>query len=521
MGTEIELKLALDPRVLKDGAAAARLMRHPAIAKVKAGRARTARLVSVYYDTPDLRLARHGIVLRLRRDGARWLQTVKGPPLPGTSAGLHARSEYECHLTHPSFDAAHLATTPWHRVLRKTLSRKLLVPQFTTDFVRHAVPVTLPGGTRAMLSIDSGSIRAGRRTARIAEIEVEIVSGEPLPLFRLAQALTTDLPVTIGSANKAERGFALARGAADGIGEPVHASMAALGDDPGAESALRTIAQGCLQQITGNAAGLAVGADPEWVHQMRIGTRRLRSCLGLIPRTPARDALVAEVKWLATMLGTARDWDVFATETLPPVIAAVGTDAAAAASFARLRRRVSARRVRARAAVRDAVRSPRFTQLLLACGALCATRHFGRGDAEALRALATPARVFAEQLIARRHHRLAHKSAALAHASPEQRHKARIAAKKLRYAAEFFAPLFPHKRSRSYLAALSEMQDVLGHANDAETVRHLVDGLPGAGDAAMAGAIRGWAAANAATLTKEIARVAGRFAKLRPFWTGR
>jgi len=520
LATEVELKLSLDPRALKGDGAAARFAQHPAIAHVKSGRARTTRLVSTYYDTPDLRLARHGIVLRLRRDGTRWLQTVKGPPLSGTSAGLHARSEFECGLTHPSFDAAHLATTPWHRVLTKALRKKLLVPQFTTDFVRHAIPVTFPNGTRAELAIDSGAIRAGRRTARISEIEIEIVSGDPLPLFRLAQLLTVDLPVTIGSANKAERGFALARDAGD-AGEPVHASTAELGTDPAAEEALRTIAQGCLAQIAGNAAGLVADTDPEWVHQMRIGTRRLRSCLGLVPRTPARDALIAEVKWLAQALGNARDWDVFATETLPPVVAAVGTDAAAEASFARLRRRVSVRRVRARADVRDAVRSPRFTQLLLACGALCATHHFGRSDHEALRALATPAREFAEQLIGRRHHRLAGRAADLEHASPGERHRARIAAKKLRYAAEFFAPLFPAKRARTYLDALSALQDVLGHANDAETVHHLVEGLPGARDVAMAGAIRGWAAASAATLAKEIAHVAGRFARSRRFWADR
>jgi triphosphatase len=520
VATEVELKLALDPRALKGAGASTRLARHPAIAQAKSGRAHKTRLVSTYYDTPDLRLARHGIVLRLRRDGGRWLQTVKGPPLPGTSAGLHSRSEYERRLTHPSFDAAHLATTPWHRALSKALRKNLLVAQFTTDFVRHAIPLTLANGTRAQLALDDGVIRAGRRAARIAEIEIEMVAGDALPLFRLAQSLAADLPVTIGSTNKAERGFALARGAGD-VGLPVHASTAELGRDPVAEAALRTILQGCLAQIAGNAPGLLADTDPEWVHQMRIGTRRLRSCLGLVPQTPMRDALIAEVKWLAQALGNARDWDVFAIETLPPVVAAIGTDAAAAASFARLRRRVSLRRVRARANVREAVRSVRFTQLLLACGALCATPHFGRGDDEALRAFATPARAFAEQLIERRHHKLAGRLADLEHASPGERHKARIAAKKLRYAAEFFAPLFPRKRARAYLEGLSALQDVLGHANDAETVHHLVDGLPGAADVAMAGAIRGWAAANAATLAKEIAQVAGRFEKLRRFWAER
>jgi inorganic triphosphatase YgiF len=518
VATEIELKLALDPRVLSGTDGVARLARHPAIVAVKHGRARTTRLTSKYYDTRDMRLARHGIALRLRHDGKRWLQTVKGPPLHGTSAGLHARSEYECRLAHASFDVAHLGTTPWHRVLLKALRKDLLVVQFTTDFVRHAIPLAFPDGTTATLAIDSGSIRAGRRTTPIAEIEMEIVTGNPLPLFGVAQRLAQDVPLAIGSANKAERGYALAHGAGDEFGAPVRARTAALAADTPAEDALRVIMQGCLEQIAGNAEGLLADADPEWVHQMRIGTRRLRSCLSLIPPTPGRDALIAEIKWLAQALGVARDWDVFAVDTLPPVVAALGTDANAAASFARLRRRVSARRGKARTVVRDAVRSARFTRLLLATGALCATPHYGRDDADALRALASPARTFAARLIDRRHGKLERKAAGLAEANGDDRHAARIAAKKLRYAAEFFAPLFSGKRARAYLKSLSDLQDVLGRANDAETVRHLLAGLAGAGDVAMEGAIRGWAAANTAALAKEIARTANRFATSHRFW---
>lgn len=179
---------------------------------------------------------------------------------------------------------------------------------------------------------------------------------------------------------------------------------------------------------------------------------------------------------------------------------------------------MAARRAAARSAARDAVRSTRFTQLLLACGALCATRHLGRTDAEALRALATPARDFACLLIAGRHRKLERRAADLASASPGDRHAARIAAKKLRYAAEFFAQLFAARRTRPYLKSLSNLQDVLGRANDAETVRHLVVGLAGSGDVAMAGAIRGWAAANSAALVKEIARAAEKFAASHRFW---
>jgi triphosphatase len=50
------------------------------------------------------------------------------------------------------------------------------------------------------------------------------------------------------------------------------------------------------------------------------------------------------------------------------------------------------------------------------------------------------------------------------------RHKLRIQAKKLRYAAEFFETVFPGKRAskvrKAFLSAIEEMQDRLGNLND-------------------------------------------------------
>ncbi len=79
---EIELKLSIDP------AAVASLRAHPALRAVAGGRARTARIVSTYFDTPDQRLRREGVALRLRRAGRRWLMTVKGAPLPDAASGV-------------------------------------------------------------------------------------------------------------------------------------------------------------------------------------------------------------------------------------------------------------------------------------------------------------------------------------------------------------------------------------------------------------------------------------------------
>ncbi len=65
--TEIELKLAVPP--------AARAAVRAAVATASAQR---VRLRAAYADTADQRLAAAGFALRLRQEGRRWVQTLKG-----------------------------------------------------------------------------------------------------------------------------------------------------------------------------------------------------------------------------------------------------------------------------------------------------------------------------------------------------------------------------------------------------------------------------------------------------------
>jgi CHAD domain-containing protein len=260
---------------------------------------------------------------------------------------------------------------------------------------------------------------------------------------------------------------------------------------------------------------------------MRVGTRRLRSCLGLLTRfVPAAtlDPVVAEVKWLAGILGTARNWDVFVTETLPPLAAWFGRDAGAAAGFRRLRARAAVRRRAARSDARAAVASPRFQRLLLTVDLLCTTsrsaapRRASGTDRIATEAPAERAATFATALLARRHRKFVRIAAHLLHASNEERHAARIAAKRLRYVAEFFAPLFAGKRGRTYLERLAALQDALGRINDAVTAVSLAGELAGRGNEAAAGAVHGWVAAQAVAVEPVLAKAWRRFDAARPFW---
>jgi len=184
-----------------------------------------------------------------------------------------------------------------------------------------------------------------------------------------------------------------------------------------------------------------------------------------------------------------------------------------------LRARVAPRRRAARVLAREAVRAPWFTHLLLAAGGLAATARLGAAPpADGADPLGAPARSFAARLLDRRQRKLERRGRALARSTPEERHALRIAAKKMRYAADFFAPLFSRRRARLYLDALARLQKVLGRYNDAATAARLAPELAGRADATAAGAVQGWVAAQAAALEPELAAAWDRYRAAPRFW---
>ena len=515
---ELEIKLRL-PR-----SAIAQLLRHPALAPCKSGRARRRKLVSTYFDTANLRLAKAGVAVRMRRDGRHWIQTAKGPADADSGGGLAARPEFEWLLgasnRMPPLDTTRLATTPWRRMLLKA-ARRGLDPVFVTEFTRTEIPLALPDRTTALLAVDLGVIRAVGAAKRVdlCEVELELAEGNVGQLFHLAMELANDLPLSLEPASKAARGVRLVAPAPQ---RPRHAENAELHGEMGAAEALASIMRACLRQVEGNADGLLHDDDAEWIHQMRIGTRRLRACLSLLSHLVTAEPsarLSAEAKWLAGALGSARDLDVLALETLPALRRGVaGADKASARAIRSFTVKIAARRKRARSAAREAVASQRFVRLALATGALAAAPEFdAAGGSTSEAATRTPVREFAARLLAHRQKSLLRLGESLPAAPAEARHAARIAAKKLRYATEFFADLFPGKRMRAYRKSLARLQDVLGVLNDASVAARLAREIAGP-DSNAAALLQGWAAAQATLASGELAHAWRAFSRAKTFW---
>jgi CHAD domain-containing protein len=267
-----------------------------------------------------------------------------------------------------------------------------------------------------------------------------------------------------------------------------------------------------------NAAAMCQGSDVEYLHQLRVGWRRLRSLLKLAaPIAPADklDALDAELSWLGSQLGPARDCDVFGLETLPRIAA----DFRGEAGIRRLRARAAARRRKAASVAREAAASSRLQKLLIELGAFFAA--LGPGSP------ASPlARDWIRPLLHERHEKLRKRARHAHRLGPEERHKARVAAKRLRYVAEFFAPLFSSKAADAYTRALSKLQSALGRLNDLAVARRLIDEIAHRDDsvegvAHASGVVRGWIAASESAELRRLREVQRTFRRCAPFWNDR
>ena len=471
---EVELKLLID------AADVAAFRHHPLLAHYALSAAHTQQLTSIYFDTPELALRRGAAALRVRRVGRDWVQTFKAGGR--VDAGLHQREEWESRVAGPALDLAALRAliapdSEWGALLSDAGLADSLQPIFTTRFRRRIWMLRSVHGDVVELALDQGAVHHGALQTPISEIELELKNGNPAALFELALAFQETIALHVGSISKAERGYALC---APQPPMPAAAQAPVLAADLTVARGFHVIVSNCLAQIQANEAGIAQGVDPESVHQMRVGVRRLRSALALFDkRIPCPPALKAELAWLASALGEARDWEVLATTTL----SSVRNTGRHAPRLAPLRRAVLQLAQASRENAATALASMRYARLVLTLGAWmldagcwCDSAPAERGHAPSTPVTA-PLKPFAAKKLARLHHVLCRRGRRLKSGAAPDRHRVRIAAKKLRYAVEFFQSYFSDKQNRALLHALAALQEVLGKLNDVAVARRLLRDL--------------------------------------------
>ncbi|HUL64429.1 MAG TPA: CHAD domain-containing protein, partial [Burkholderiaceae bacterium] len=366
-----------------------------------------------------------------------------------------------------------------------------LGPRFATVTRRATWQLETPDGASVECALDQGRLRAVdvRRSSPLCEVELELKSGPPWALIALARELARSLPLSLEVRSKSERGYMLWR--RESPTKPCKADALVLSPDATAAKAMARIVESGSAHLQRNwqAAKVASRYDPEHVHQMRVACRRLRtafSVFGDIDRGLKSHPLVEELRWLADLLGDARNWDVLLLETFPRLLALFPNEP----GLSLLVREATKRRGRARRTVTDALRSERYLALTLS---LC---EFGFRVREHP-ALSVPVMPVAVDMLTRRHRQLRKRAKRLPELSAEQRHVLRITAKKLRYTAEFFGSLFAGRKLDTFLRRFGELQKGLGLLNDLATTRELMSALAasvGAEAQRPLGLCTGWSA---------------------------
>ena len=269
MGVETEIKFRMPKRNL---GASSRLT----VPGCKIGKRSESDLLSTYFDTRKQKLKRRGLLLRVRRTDGKHVQTIKK-----TSGAQFGRGEWETEIAGRTPDLGEANGTPLQRLASKKLRRKLK-PIFETSVHRITMPVRTKR-SELELAIDHGRIIAAGHTSRIEEVELELKSGPARDLFRVAKALERKLAAELCLRAKADRGYDLVNGKG---AQAIFAEPIELEKRMSAIEGFQVIARSALRHFSGNADAIRK-LDPEGVHQMRVGLRRLRAAISLFSKALA------------------------------------------------------------------------------------------------------------------------------------------------------------------------------------------------------------------------------------------
>jgi triphosphatase len=508
MSTEIELKFQISPQRL------ASLRR-----AVATRSAVVEALAAVYFDTPDQLLARNRIALRLRREGTQWVQTLKAE-----GASAMQRLEHNVALpevARPVLDLSRHQGSEAAAALQRVLAGAgagagaELGERYATE-VQRTRRVLRRGDWAIEVALDEGRIVAGQREQPICEIEFELLEGAPQHLLDLAARWVDRFGLVLDMRSKSERGHWLAAGRV--MSPPTRSRPVRLPARAGPAQAVPAMLAGALDQVLANASQIGAGpSEPEHLHQLRVGLRRLRTVLRVFgPLAPSAAAdLAPALAALFGQLGAQRDLDAMA-EWLLPALQAAGAPAALPMLPAPSGAADQAPPAATAGDIAALLRAPATQRLWLA--ALAAAQPAGSAAAGALGARTDAATLRAAlraalQPLMRQIKRDARRFAALDDAA---RHRLRRRLKRLRYAAESVATLWPAKAVARTLRGLQQAQTALGEYNDSVVAQaHCRAWAEHDGRAWFA---VGWLSARRQALEAPCGRVLAKLAEGRGFW---
>jgi CHAD domain-containing protein len=296
-------------------------------------------------------------------------------------------------------------------------------------------------------------------------VTIRVLDDNPDPLLHLATYLRDRLGLWPGLGD-------LCRTALQALGlpepgTPLPAALRIRPGDPLTLAARKIVGQQVLK-MKANVKGTLEDLDPEYLHDLRVASRRLRSALRLFAAelgAQRSESLRVELGWFARQLGSVRDLDVFILNLRDQAqrLGEGGAVAEVLVDALQVRRRPE------RAALEAALASVRFRSLLRRLDALAASPppRTIQGVPSGSVAEAAPALIRkAQKRVLRLGRTVTPESLAA------DLHRLRILFKRLRYTCEFFREAFAGPTSdqdplASYIEAMVRFQDCLGEHQDA------------------------------------------------------
>ncbi|MER5626612.1 CYTH and CHAD domain-containing protein [Streptosporangium sp. NPDC002544] len=402
---------------------------------------KTHRLVALYFDTPDLRLAARGITLRRRRGGTD----------PGWHLKLPKAKGVRQEITHPLTRSIKIVPAELADLVLAYTRGAPLAPVAELD-TRRAVTTLVNGAGVRLVEIADDRVKGTvlgdePHVERWHEVEAEILHGDERLLKKVGKRLRK------AGASPAESASKLAR---------LLGGAGAAHEQPRARTAPGSAGEVAVGYLTAQVGALLTQdprvrkAEEDAVHQMRVAARRLRSAMKSFRTVVGGTGSVQdELKWLGAVLGEARDLEVI-RERFASRLDSLDSALIVGPVRARLSSDLLDDEHEALDRIRDALGSERYFALLDALDDLIATpvltKAAGR-PAETLKAVA-----------AKSWHRVARAyDTALSIEDPAERelamHEVRKAAKRARYTAEVPGMKKLAKRAETVQEALGTHMD--------------------------------------------------------------
>ena len=432
------------------------------------------RLTAEYFDTADLRLASQKITLRRRvgGDDAGWhLKLPSGPderheyrePLEKIYELLEKKKKKK-----KKKEATRAIPEPLLSLVRVHTRDSALVPVARLR-TRRTVYRLLGKNDDVLAEFSDDQVKAetlipetSKQTWR--EWEIELVDGSRKLLDTVQDVLASAGVRPAGSGSKLARALG------------PHLPSTAEKPPPTPKSAAADVVLAYLreqvQALKDQDPRVRLDA-PDAVHKMRVATRRMRSVLAtyrkLLGDADSVNFLRGELKWLAGVLGEARDAEVM-HERLKDMIAKEPSDLVMGPVTGRIDTELGADYRKAHANALEALDGTRYFHLLDALESVL--------DSPSLTSRASkPAHKVIPKLIQRDAKRLRTAVEDARHHASESDHpalhEARKDGKRLRYAAESAAPINPGRAARLADAAHG-VQKILGDHQDSVVTRELL-----------------------------------------------